>query len=219
MAERRFKVVLLGEGRVGKTSILVRYVSNRFDDKQASTLSAAFLEKSVPIGGGETVRACIWDTAGQERFHALGPLYYRDADGALLVYDITDEASFNRVKDWVKELRKMLGDEIVLAIAGNKADMEKNRIVPRETALQYASQVGASHHLTSAKAGTGVDETFSELMRRIVNKKKAAAAGGRIQGGPITTAGRGGSRSQRIQVVDDDLPPMRGSGGKEGSCC
>jgi Ras-related protein Rab-21 len=95
----------------------------------------------------QSVRVSIWDTAGQERFHALGPLYYRDAggchvygsrplivtsqlrvaDGALLVYDITDEASFTRVKDWVKELRKMLGDDIVIALAGNKSDMEKSR--------------------------------------------------------------------------------------------
>lgn len=96
----------------------------------------------------------MWDTAGQERFHALGPLYYRDAgkdgrgdvfaparlltvvavpsaDGALLVYDITDEASFTRVKDWVKELRKMLSDELCIAIAGNKCDMEKSRFVGR----------------------------------------------------------------------------------------
>ena len=72
-------MVLLGEGRVGKTSILLRFIRNAFDDKQTSTLSASCFDKEVPIGGGDVVRMSIWDTAGQERFHALGPLYYRDA--------------------------------------------------------------------------------------------------------------------------------------------
>ena len=76
---RPHKVVLLGEGRVGKTSILLRFMRNDFNDKQTSTLSASFFDKTVPIGSGETARMSVWDTAGQERFHALGPLYYRDA--------------------------------------------------------------------------------------------------------------------------------------------
>ena len=71
----------------------------------------------------------IWDTAGQERFHALGPIYYRDADGAVLVYDVTEADSFQKVKNWVKELRRMLGDDICLAIAGNKTDLDEQRRV------------------------------------------------------------------------------------------
>jgi Ras-related protein Rab-21 len=85
---------------------------------------------------------CSQDTAGQERFHALGPIYYRDADGALLVYDITDVDSFNRVKNWVKELRKMLGSEIPIIIAGNKADLEKTRTVAIEEAQRWAIKLG-----------------------------------------------------------------------------
>jgi hypothetical protein len=79
---RPYKVVLLGEGRVGKTSILLRFMRNDFSDKQTSTLSASFFDKTVPIGAGESARMSVWDTAGQERFHALGPLYYRDAGAA-----------------------------------------------------------------------------------------------------------------------------------------
>jgi hypothetical protein len=110
--------VLLGEGRVGKSSIILRFMHNKYDDRQQSTLSASCFDKLINLGGSESARISLWDTAGQERFHALGPLYYRDADGALLVYDITDEQSFRRVQDWVKELRKMLGEDIVIAIAG-----------------------------------------------------------------------------------------------------
>lgn len=74
----------------------------------------------------------LWDTAGQEKFHALGPIYYRSSNGAVLVYDITDQDSFQKVKNWVKELRKMLGTDICLVIVGNKSDLENDRTVDFE---------------------------------------------------------------------------------------
>eukprot|EP01114_Cavostelium_apophysatum_P006816 TRINITY_DN1830_c0_g1_i1.p1 TRINITY_DN1830_c0_g1~~TRINITY_DN1830_c0_g1_i1.p1 ORF type:complete len:200 (+),score=32.58 TRINITY_DN1830_c0_g1_i1:128-727(+) len=166
--QRNFKVVLLGEGRVGKTSLVLRYSMNTFDDKQASTIQASFQTKRLNIDG-QSVNLSIWDTAGQERFHALGPIYYRDANGALLVYDITDGDSFARVQNWVKELRKMLGQDIVLAIAGNKCDLERNRVVQVDKAESYAASVGAKHYHTSAKLNKGVNELFLELTRRMLD--------------------------------------------------
>jgi hypothetical protein len=101
------KVVLLGEGRVGKTSLVLRFCKDTYSESQAPTIQASFLDKTVSLGDSR-VNLAIWDTAGQERFHALGPIYYRDADSALLVFDITDPDSFIKVKSWVKELRKMV---------------------------------------------------------------------------------------------------------------
>ena len=98
----QYKVVLLGEGRTGKTSILLRYVEDSYVEGRPSTLQASYLEKNVSIADREA-QLSIWDTAGQERFHSLGPIYYRDAKGAVLVYDITDRPSFDRVKKWNKE--------------------------------------------------------------------------------------------------------------------
>ena len=94
---RKYKVVLLGEGRVGKTSLVVRYCQNTFRDDEQATIQASFLTKKLNVDGVK-LELAIWDTAGQERFHALGPIYYRDADAALLVYDLTDLDSFERVK-------------------------------------------------------------------------------------------------------------------------
>jgi len=131
---------------------LILYILN-----QVSTLQASYLDKRVAVNSNTTVQLSIWDTAGQERsdtqytntilklitvqyeirFHALGPIYYRDASGALLVYDITDAESFNKVKNWVKELRKIVGSEIIIVIAGNKIDLEKNRHVNEEEAVRY----------------------------------------------------------------------------------
>ncbi|XP_023327347.1 ras-related protein Rab-21 [Eurytemora carolleeae] len=149
-----FKVVLLGEGCVGKTSCVLRYVEDEFNKKHLTTLQASFLRKTI-IVQKKTIFLNIWDTAGQERFHALGPIYYRDANGAVLVYDITDEDSFQKVQSWVRELKKMLGDEISIVIVGNKTDLVNKRVIKREDAESYAASVGAQHYLTSAKLNRG----------------------------------------------------------------
>lgn len=177
MSERKFKVVLLGEGRVGKTSLVLRYTRNLFDDQQQSTIQASYQTKRLNIDG-QSVNLSIWDTAGQERFHALGPIYYRDSNGALLVYDITDNDSFVRVQNWVKELRKMLGKDVELVIAGNKCDMERNRAVKNEDAEAYAKSVGAKHFITSAKLGKNVNEIFLHLSKKMLSRKPVAKSGG-----------------------------------------
>lgn len=116
-----FKIVLLGEGRVGKTSLLSRYVRHAFNEREASTQNASYLEKRVAVDGRQVVLS-IWDTAGQERFHSLAPIYYRGADGALLVYDVTDAESFRRMAQWERELRAA-GCSPAIVIAGNKVDL------------------------------------------------------------------------------------------------
>lgn len=204
---QRFKIVLLGEGRVGKTSILLRYIRGEYDDRQVSTLQASYLDKKVVIGD-TTAQLSVWDTAGQERYHALGPIYYRDADGALLVYDITDAESFNKVKAWVKELKKILGNDIAVAIAGNKIDMEKNRNVNQQEAIEYAASVGAKHFHTSAKANRGIDEVFNDLATRMIDERKKKTKGG---------AAGGAGTKQRLVIVDDVQPAEQKSSG--GGCC
>ncbi|XP_019620876.1 PREDICTED: ras-related protein Rab-21-like [Branchiostoma belcheri] len=199
----QFKVVLLGEGCVGKTSLVLRYCEDKFNDKHISTLQASFLTKKLNIAG-KRVNLAIWDTAGQERFHALGPIYYRDSNGAILVYDITDEDSFQKVKNWVKELRKMLGSEVTLCIAGNKIDLEKQRNVPAEEAEAYATSVGAKHFHTSAKLNKGVEEMFLDLTKRMLEKDTNSK--------PDATA-KPGSTRRNIQITEDE-PQEQKSG-----CC
>eukprot|EP01031_Cornospumella_fuschlensis_P031872 gene31871-38537_t len=197
----RFKVVLLGEGRVGKTSILLRYIKGEYTDRQVSTLQASYLDKRVSVGA-TPVQLSVWDTAGQERFHALGPIYYRDASGALLVYDITDAESFNKVKNWVKELRKIVGNDIILVIAGNKIDLEKNRHVNEEEAARYAESVGALHFQTSAKANKGLDDVFNALAQKMLERKGAA------------NKGAAAANTKKLVIMDTPEPAP-----KSGGCC
>lgn len=170
-----FYLLLLG--RVGKTSILLRYAENSYLEGRIPTLQASYVDKHVIIDEREEIKhsssvlrmpthhksreahLSIWDTAGQERYHSLGPIYYRNAHGAILVYDITDRSSFERVQKWVKELRKMVGDRnrICLIIVGNKSDLSRQRSVDAEEAACYAKSVDAAYLEASAKTGSGVE--------------------------------------------------------------
>ncbi|XP_078049329.1 RAS oncogene family member Rab21 [Augochlora pura] len=202
-----FKVVLLGEGCVGKTSVALRYVEDTFNAKHLSTLQASFLNKKLTING-KKVNLAIWDTAGQEKFHALGPIYYRMSNGAILVYDITDEDTFQKVKNWVKELKKMLGSEISLAIAGNKMDLEKDRSVAIEEAEEYAKQVGAMHFHTSAKLNQNIKEMFLELTRRMIQHADEVEQ--------KSTLTRTSSTRRNVVVVEDEAEETEPV---KSSCC
>ena len=208
-----YKIVLLGEGRVGNTCLCLRYVNNKFSSDQQSTLEATYLEKRLNLGN-KSVKLNIWDTAGQERYHALGPIYYRDANGALLVYDITDRDSFTKVRNWVKELRKIIGNKIVLVIAGNKCDLEKYRQVEESEATEYAQSVGAIHIQCSAKTGVNVEQAFLEITKGMMNPPPTAGAGSANVGGTQNNSNNGNDDSNpraKIHFVEE--------GQTNGGCC
>ena len=229
-AINHYKVVLLGEGRVGKTSIISRYVDNKYDSNSPSTLHAAYLEKHV-ILENETNRSyyhesnqgrreaylSIWDTAGQERFHSLGPIYYRDARGAVLVYDVTDRSSYERVRKWTKELRKMVGesDKICIIIVGNKIDLLNQRAVDAGDAQNYADSVGASFTEVSAKTGMGVENAFVELTIRMLDEVKPSHRS------RSSLASASSSMASSITNNQDDLVDLsiQQNQEKEHKCC
>jgi len=210
-ATKSKKVVLLGEGRVGKTCLCLRYVQNSFSDAQESTIQATYLEKRLNVGKNP-IKLMIWDTAGQERFHALGPIYYRDAQGALLVYDITDRDSFSKVQHWVKELRKIVGPDIVLLIVGNKADLEKDRQVSDDDAQSYAKTVGATHMLCSAKSGKGVDNAFLELTKGMLKFDQQQTNGDPFGDSSSSSSTKDKSSRQTVRIDNSEQP-------KKDTCC
>lgn len=171
------KLVTLGEGRVGKSSLLLRFSSDSFDANNPSTLAASFIEKRL-IVGSIPVTLNLWDTAGQECFHALGPLYYRDADCALLVFDLTDADSFAKVKRWVAELRTMVGPTLPICLAGNKSDLNSLVDGLAAEAEQYAQQIGAKFYPTSALLNRNVDACFLYLCNEVVMLQQQQQAGG-----------------------------------------
>eukprot|EP01083_Nonionella_stella_P075720 205932_1 len=204
MQDHKFKVVLLGEGRVGKTSILLRYINGSFSEKQTSTFQASYQEKILNIGNN-SVSLAIWDTAGQERFHALAPIYYRDSNAAILVFDITDKTSFQKVQNWIDELRKIVGKDIILFIAANKIDLESKRQVDQSEVHGYASSVGATVMGTSAKNGKGVNEVFLEMTKTLLKQTQNQPSRIRQKSRP----------KSKIAVIDDEQNQKKDNDG----CC
>lgn len=107
----------------------LKFTRGYFDDKQESTVDASCLDQTVKVGN-QNAKLVIWDTAGQEKYHALNKVYYNGAKGALIVYDVTDKHSFERVKTWLIELRKYLDEDTPILIAGNKSDMVNKAVKP-----------------------------------------------------------------------------------------
>ncbi|CEO96314.1 Ras family [Plasmodiophora brassicae] len=162
----QFKLVLLGDSAVGKSSLVLRFVKGQFFEYQESTIGAAFLTQTVVVQDC-TVKFEIWDTAGQERYHSLAPMYYRGAAAAVVVYDITSEQSFARAKKWIEELRQLGSADMVIALAGNKTDLEDQRQVTPEVAKAYADEQDIFFTETSAKTADNVNELFVMIARKL----------------------------------------------------
>uniref|UniRef100_A0A0G4HK55 Uncharacterized protein n=1 Tax=Chromera velia CCMP2878 TaxID=1169474 RepID=A0A0G4HK55_9ALVE len=171
-----FKLVLLGDASVGKSCLVCRFAKEEFYEFQEPTIGAAFMTQSVNLGDCIT-KFEIWDTAGQERYRSLAPMYYRGASAAVVVYDITNKESFEGAKSWVSELQSLHPSDVVIALAGNKEDLDGQRMVERETAEAYAQESGVLFLETSAKTGNNVKELFVEIARRLPKKNGKSGQG------------------------------------------
>ncbi|CAH9141228.1 unnamed protein product [Cuscuta epithymum] len=173
------KLVLLGDVGAGKSSLVLRFVKGQFIEFQESTIGAAFFSQTVAVDDA-TVKFEIWDTAGQERYHSLAPMYYRGAAAAVIVYDITNKDSFGRAKKWVQELQAQANQNMVMALAGNKADLVDERKVTPEDAQKYAKENGLFFVETSAKTATNVNEIFYEIAKRLPRLQPATNPSGMV---------------------------------------
>lgn len=160
------KLVLLGDIYVGKTSIAHRFVKNEFSENQESTVGAVFLWHALELQDC-LVKFDIWDTAGQERYRSLAPMYYKGAKAAIVVYDITVYDTFRRAKEWVSELHQNASPNIVIALVGNKVDLEESRKVTTQEAKEFADKNGLCHFETSAKRGTNLSELFMTIAKAV----------------------------------------------------
>jgi len=161
-----FKLVLLGDAAVGKSSCVERFVKNEFFEFQQPTIGAAFLTQTVALED-YIVKFEIWDTAGQERYRSLAPMYYRGAAAALVVYDITAHESFVGAKTWIEELQRQGAADIVIGLAGNKMDLDNKREVSQDEAARYAEDNGCLFFETSAKSGENVNALFHAIAKKL----------------------------------------------------
>ena len=161
-----FKLLLIGNSAVGKSSLLLRFSDNIFNESFLPTIGVDFKIRTFDLNN-RTVKLQIWDTAGQERFKTITSSYYKGAHGIILVYDITDKQSFRDIDNWLTEVEKHANENVNKLLVGNKCDLEQNRQVSYEEGKAYADQLGIKFLETSAKNSVGVESAFFTMANEI----------------------------------------------------
>lgn len=163
--EYEVKICLLGDVAVGKTSIASRFCKNIFNENYVNTIGGAYQQQNIMLEDNVKMKLHVWDTSGDERFKSMTNLYYRDAQVAILTYDVSNMQSFEGLGYWLKELSdKVNKDNMLLFLVGNKCDVDSNmKQVPASKAKEYAEKNNMFFYETSAKTGTGVKELFKTI--------------------------------------------------------
>jgi len=166
----KYKFVFLGDQSVGKTSIINRFIYDTFDGKDHPTVGIDFISKTIYFDD-KTIRLQLWDTAGQERFRSLIPSYIRDSSVAVIVYDVTSKGSFLNINKWIEYVREERGDNVIIALVGNKTDTVDKRQVTTEEGVAKAEEYGVLFTEVSAKIGTNVANLFQTLATHLTGSE------------------------------------------------
>ncbi|MFX0037466.1 MAG: Rab family GTPase [Candidatus Hermodarchaeota archaeon] len=165
-----FKVVILGDAAVGKTSLINRFVEDKFSEDYRATLGANIVRKDVNLNNVR-VRLIMWDLAGQEKYRVVRSMYFQGCEGALLVYDVTRYNTLDNINSkWLRDFKKYVKKKGVYILIGNKIDLKDQVVIPTERGKELATKINASSFIeTSAKLGENIEEAFSLLVHQILN--------------------------------------------------
>ena len=180
-----FKVLLLGDSTVGKTCFLMRFTENTFQEIHMSTIGLDYRFKKMPVDDGKEATVQIWDTAGQDRFRAITKNYYKGAHGIILIYDVTNQKTFENVRNWVTQIRENASEKAIIYIVGNKIDDKQNKVVTKEDGEKMAKEFYLKFFEASAKEDINIAPTFEALVKDIykVNGNSEEGANGKLIGG------------------------------------
>tara|TARA_S200000501_G_scaffold171693_1_gene161748 strand:- start:171 stop:764 length:594 start_codon:yes stop_codon:yes gene_type:complete len=165
----RYKIVIVGDSAVGKSCIATRYISDDFYEFQEPTIGASFMIKNLNINGKD-IKLEIWDTAGQERYRSLAPMYYRNSNVALVVYDVTKKSSFDSAKIWIDEINRKSTPGCIIVLLGNKYDLDKEIKVNENEINAYIEQKNIMHFKTSAKTGLNINNLFNTIIKKLLEE-------------------------------------------------
>jgi small GTP-binding protein len=216
------KLLCLGDSAVGKSNLLTRYTDNKFAQDYISTIGVDFKLKTLNIGG-RSVRVQLWDTAGQERFRTIQQAYYRGAHGVLLVYDITNERSFNNVRRWADDVeRQTAGDEGVSTVrrvlVGNKSDLVDDRVIDAARGQALATDLCMAFFETSAKTGDGVEQAFQALIADVYQRLYGTTAAG-TAAAPPTSVGDIVKLTESQKARNSAAAASKNDNAAEKPCC
>ncbi|MFX1450405.1 MAG: Rab family GTPase [Promethearchaeota archaeon] len=160
----RFKVVVVGDSGVGKTTLLLRFVDNSFQESFLPTIGVNVCNKKVSLANNKKIHLNIYDIAGQERFSLMRRVFYEDVNGVLIMFDVTNKKSFNNLENWIADLSPNFPSKKPIGlIIGNKIDLKSKRVIKEETAKKFAKKFGLEYVETSAKTGENVNDAFKHL--------------------------------------------------------
>ncbi len=165
------KLLLLGDSSVGKTSILLEYISNKFDESSISTVGVDYMDKIIDYNKFK-IKLQIWDTSGEEKFRTITKNFYRNADGLLVVFDLTKKESYDHIRSWINEAKEN-NDKLKTILIGNKLDLKDERIVAIDVAKQFAEKNNLKYIETSAKDGTNINESFQAIIDLLFDGKSS----------------------------------------------
>ena len=172
MSDSKVKLILIGEGEVGKTAIITQFVQGYFQEDYIQTVSQDKSFKQVTIDG-KVIDLEIWDTIGQEKYNAANKIFMKNAKIALIVYDITKQESFDKLPKWIEQLNEVVGiNNVVIGVVGNKSDLYEDQVVSKETGEEYAKTIKALFFETSAMDKESIDNLFNEIVKDYVKKNK-----------------------------------------------
>lgn len=169
-SECRLRVVLIGNSGVGKSSFLTKFIDNAFDVTLTKTIGIDFKTKTIRIGG-KTVQLHVWDTAGQERFWSVTPAYCRNADGIIMMYDITDAKSFKDISFWLDKLSEYSPPDVHVLLLGSKLDLGEQRVIRQDMGKEQARKMSAIFSEVSAATGENVEIAITSFVRSILNRR------------------------------------------------
>ena len=164
------KVVLIGEGSVGKTCIIAQFIEGKFREYITTTLNAEFCRKNFEFAGNKSITLDIWDTAGQEKFRSLNKIFYSNAKAVILVYDITNKKTFDAIKNyWHGQILENCYKGVIIAVAANKSDLFEEREVSNEEGEEFANSINAIFSSTSAKNNSGITNLFESIAMKMLD--------------------------------------------------
>ena len=201
-----FKILLIGNSAVGKSSLLLRFSDNVYNDTFLPTIGVDFKIRTFDLNN-KTVKLQIWDTAGQERFKTITSSYYKGAHGIILTYDITDKQSFRDIENWLAEVEKHANEKVNKLLVGNKCDLESQRQVTYEEGKKFADQLGIKFVETSAKNSVNVDSAFFTMANEIKERVQ-------IENPTADKTGGGPAKGERKQLGGGKKVQKEG-----GGCC
>ena len=187
----KVKLIIVGDSGVGKTNLITRFASDKFDKNSKATIGVEFIYKTLKINK-DIFKIEIWDTAGEERYKSITTAYYKGARGAIIVYDITSEQSFNNIETWIHEVKGKSSNNLQILMVGNKSDLYKDRKISLEKGIEKAQSLNLHLFETSALDKTNVTEAFyclfKEIYLAIKNKSRSNtnnSEGGNLNKGAI----------------------------------